>query len=249
MSGGKSTGVQPGFRMTDPSRADLSDRGGSAVESRAGERGGDHRHRVLSRDRVSARSRSISPRSIATTLVIADSATMRDPLNGKRRRVRKPIWTLVFERAARQPNGRYRVLVSRFARRRPIGNFRYYGTRPDDPNDIVAHEHRRELRGARVFGAWLNHDDSRGINSLDMLETADGRSLGQALHVRLRLHPRQRHGVRAAASARQRIHLRAAPWLADAGDARLLRPAVDAHRLSRHAAVDRPIRGGGVRSR
>ena len=37
------------------------------------------------------------------------------------------------------------------------------------------HEHRRELRGARVFGAWLNHDDSRGINSLDMLETADGR--------------------------------------------------------------------------
>ena len=32
------------------------------------------------------------------------------------------------------------------------------------------------MRGARVFGAWLNHDDSRGINSLDMLETADGRA-------------------------------------------------------------------------
>ena len=57
----------------------------------------------------------------------------------------------------------------------PLGNFRYYGTRPDDPNDIVPHEHRRELRGARVFAAWLNHDDSRGVNSLDMLETADGR--------------------------------------------------------------------------
>jgi hypothetical protein len=26
-----------------------------------------------------------------------------------------------------------------------------------------------------VFGAWLNHDDSRGVNSLDMLETRDGR--------------------------------------------------------------------------
>jgi hypothetical protein len=39
----------------------------------------------------------------------------------------------------------------------------------------VPHEHRRELRGARVFGAWLNHDDSRGINSLDMLETTNGR--------------------------------------------------------------------------
>ena len=61
-------------------------------------------------------------------------------------------------------------------RGKPVGNFRYYGTRPDDPNDIVPHEHRRELRGARVFGAWLNHDDSRGINSLDMLETTDGRA-------------------------------------------------------------------------
>jgi hypothetical protein len=82
----------------------------------------------------------------------------------------------VFRRAARQPDGRYRVLVSRFADGEPLGNFRYYGTRPDDPNDIVLHEHRRELRGARVFGAWLNHDDSRGINSLDMLERADGKA-------------------------------------------------------------------------
>ena len=48
--------------------------------------------------------------------------------------------------------------------------------RPDDPNDLVLHEHRRELRGARVFGAWLNHDDSRGINSLDMLERTNGRA-------------------------------------------------------------------------
>jgi hypothetical protein len=109
------------------------------------------------------------------TLVISDGATMRDPLNGRRRRLRTSDLDLIFERAARLPNGRYRVLVSRFAPGRPLGNFRYYGTRPDDPNDIVAHEHRRELRGARVFGAWLNHDDSRGVNSLDMLETTNGR--------------------------------------------------------------------------
>ena len=37
------------------------------------------------------------------------------------------------------------------------------------PTTSVPHEHRRELRGNRVFAAWLNHDDSRAGNSLDML--------------------------------------------------------------------------------
>ena len=56
------------------------------------------------------------------------------------------------------------------------GSFRYDGQRPDDPNDVFPHEHRRELRANRVFAAWLNHDDSRGLNSLDMLERADGKA-------------------------------------------------------------------------
>jgi len=106
----------------------------------------------------------------ADRLMISEKATIRDSLNGKRRRMTRRDLDEVFKRAARQPNGRYRVILSRFAEGKPLGNFRYYGTRPDDPNDIVPHEHRRELRGARVFAAWLNHDDSRGINSLDMLE-------------------------------------------------------------------------------
>jgi hypothetical protein len=108
-------------------------------------------------------------------LVIAPDATIRDPLNGRRRRLKKYDLDKVFDQAARLENGRYRVLISRFAPGKPLGNFRYYGRRSDDPNDIVPHEHRRELRAARVFGAWLNHDDSRGINSLDMLETTGDR--------------------------------------------------------------------------
>jgi hypothetical protein len=110
------------------------------------------------------------------SLVFAEGATIRDPLNGRRRQMKKYDLDNVFNRAARLDNGRYRVLVSRFAAGKPLGNFRYYGTRPDDPNDIVPHEHRRELRGSRVFAAWLNHDDSRGVNSLDMLETTNGRA-------------------------------------------------------------------------
>ena len=98
-------------------------------------------------------------------------------------------------RAARLPNGKYRATASRFADGRPLGYFKYYGTRPDDPNDIHPHEHRRELRGSRVFAAWLNHDDSRGLNSLDMLEGPDGRQVHPALHVRLRIDHGQRQHV------------------------------------------------------
>jgi hypothetical protein len=174
VSGGKSSGVQPGFRMTDqtgqlyqievdpPSNPELASAAeiiGTAFYHAIGYHVVDVYAAIVDR----------------TTLTIAPGATIRDPLNGQRRRLRTSDLDDVFDRAARRPDGRYRVLVSRFASGRPLGNFRYYGTRPDDPNDIVPHEHRRELRGARVFAAWLNHDDSRGINSLDMLETTAGR--------------------------------------------------------------------------
>jgi hypothetical protein len=68
------------------------------------------------------------------------------------------------------------MTVSRFVEGRPVGNFTHFGTRPDDPNDIYPHEHRRELRANRVFGAWIQHDDSRAPNTLDMLVSANGKS-------------------------------------------------------------------------
>jgi hypothetical protein len=53
----------------------------------------------------------------------------------------------------------------------------YEGTRPDDPNDVVPHEHRRALRALRVFGAWTNLTDLKAANTLDVLATENGRSV------------------------------------------------------------------------
>jgi hypothetical protein len=73
----------------------------------------------------------------------------------------------MLDRVPRLPDGRIRVMASKYIDGTPLGPFRYYGARSDDPNDVIPHEHRRELRGLRLFAAWLNHDDIRPINSLN----------------------------------------------------------------------------------
>jgi hypothetical protein len=83
----------------------------------------------------------------------------------------------VLDVAARQADGTYRVLASKELPGRPVGPFRYHGTRPDDPNDIFPHEHRRELRGLEVFSAWLNHDEVRSTNTLDTLVRDGSRTI------------------------------------------------------------------------
>lgn len=71
--------------------------------------------------------------------------------------------------------GKFRATASLFIGGDIIGPFRYYGTRLDDPNDVYPHEHRRDLRGLSVFCAWLGHDDSRSINTLDTVIEDQGR--------------------------------------------------------------------------
>jgi hypothetical protein len=108
-------------------------------------------------------------------LVIAREARFT-PYGGAPRRMRMDDVDALLQQADREPDGSYRVVASKALPGTPIGRIRFFGTRSDDPNDIVPHQHRRELRGYRVFAAWLNHVDAKAINSLDTLVTEGGRT-------------------------------------------------------------------------
>src|SRR6185503_14369136 len=82
----------------------------------------------------------------------------------------------VLHRVARNSNGSYRILASRLLPGKNLGGFKYYGTRPDDPNDVIPHEQRRELRALQVFAAWTNLVDVKALNTMDTLITIDGQS-------------------------------------------------------------------------
>jgi hypothetical protein len=88
---------------------------------------------------------------------------------GRLRKMSRQDLADVLVKVPRDAEKNYRAIASRYLVGKPVGPRRYHGARRDDPNDTVLHEHRRDLRGFRLFCAWLDHDDSRAINSLDMI--------------------------------------------------------------------------------
>lgn len=81
----------------------------------------------------------------------------------------------MLQRAARRPDGKYRVLASKMLKGTSKGPFAWVGLRTDDPNDLIPHEHRRELRGLRVIASWINHWDMKEGNTLDTYVEEKGR--------------------------------------------------------------------------
>jgi hypothetical protein len=112
----------------------------------------------------------VDPRNIR----ISDEATIRDA-SGERPFTRADL-DAILRQAARDASGRVYMSATRFEGE-DVGNFEYHGTRPDDPNDIHPHEHRRELRANRVVAAWLAHDDSRAVNTRNLRFKENGRAV------------------------------------------------------------------------
>jgi len=108
-------------------------------------------------------------------VVIDPKATVKRP-NATRTAFTQDDIDRVLERAARNADGTYRASAGRLLPGKVLGPFRYSGTRTDDPNDLVPHQDRRELRALRVFGAWTNLVDWKAANTLDTLVEENGRA-------------------------------------------------------------------------
>jgi hypothetical protein len=117
------------------------------------------------------------------TIVVFERARLRmDPAAefedklGRVRRMTESDVEEILELATRRTDGSYRAVASKLLPGKPKGGFSFSSRRKDDANDIIPHEHRRDLRGLRVFAAWLEHNDIRVGNTLDTYVTEDGRS-------------------------------------------------------------------------
>ncbi len=76
-----------------------------------------------------------------------------------------------------QHNGLLRCVASKAIAGSSLGHFQFEGIRKDDPNDLVPHQHRRELRGLYVISSWLNFTDVKASGTMDSFVKGSGRPL------------------------------------------------------------------------
>jgi len=100
---------------------------------------------------------------------LSEKATIT-ALSGKKHPMNRSQLDKILDAVPVESDGRIRLMASLSMSGRIIGPFRYEFVRSDDPNDLIPHDRRRDLRGLAVLFAWLNHTDAKGDNSLDSVE-------------------------------------------------------------------------------
>jgi len=101
-------------------------------------------------------------------LTIDPKASFSDEY-GRKHRLTQEDLRKILSRVPSGKNGEIRMMASLLLEGKILGPFRYTGVRSDDPNDLVPHEQRRDLRGLAVICAWLNHTDTKADNTMDTL--------------------------------------------------------------------------------
>ena len=100
-------------------------------------------------------------------LVMAEDAVVKDPMGNEtpmtQRFIDEQLALINVDR-----DGTIRGLASQFLPGKPIGGHPRDGVRPDDPNDQIPVQLRRELRGMYAIFSWLDQSDAKEDNSLDV---------------------------------------------------------------------------------
>jgi hypothetical protein len=166
---GKDNGSSPGFRVKIPGKGKYMLKSDAPVAERpsaASVIGGAAYHAVgfnFSCEQVIYIKRSVL--KLTPGLTVTDNTERSHPFD-------QAALDRVLDGATKK--GEFvRFQASAWLEGRLIGPFRYEATRDDDPNDTIAHEDRRELRGGRVLAAWLGHVDAREQNSMDVWVAAN----------------------------------------------------------------------------
>jgi hypothetical protein len=95
---------------------------------------------------------------------------------GKAKKLLEDDIDLFLAKVAVDPRRGYRAVATKVPPGQPVGPYSFYGMRTDDPNDIYAHEHRRDQRGLFVYSAWLANNWIRPLATFDFLVEENGLS-------------------------------------------------------------------------
>src|SRR5688572_1459026 len=83
---------------------------------------------------------------------------------------------LFLEKVPRDPTKGYRAVAIAAPQgvQKLLGPYQFYGTRTDDPNDVIVHEHRRDLRGLFAISAWLANNGISAVQTMDTVVEEKG---------------------------------------------------------------------------
>jgi hypothetical protein len=107
----------------------------------------------------------------STDLVLAPDAEIKDHLGNAHGLLDRKTLDRKLANAWHTPDGRIRVMASKYLPGESLGSSDPESVRHHDPNDRIPHQRRRDLRGQYPIFAWVGHIDLVASNFLDMYTT------------------------------------------------------------------------------